>query len=111
ADDEVYSFRLLEHFARFRESMKMMRFTIPYSDVDLYDAVRAVISGNEIKEDVHMHMCAYVTGTGLDATTPTGIYINPRRRPAAGRAWPRAPGSSAASAPGSAPRTTRSPSA
>jgi len=34
-----------------------------------------------------MHMCAYVTGTGLDATTPTGIYINPRRR----RAWPRAP--------------------
>src|SRR5262249_27532895 len=81
ADDEVYSFRLLEHFARFRESMKMMRFTIPYSDVDLYEAVRTVISGNEIKEDVHMHMCAYVTGTGLDATTPTGIYINPRRRP------------------------------
>jgi branched-chain amino acid aminotransferase len=61
--------------------MKMMRFTIPYSDVDLYEAVRTVISGNDIKEDVHMHMCAYVTGTGLDATTPTGIYINPRRRP------------------------------
>src|SRR5262245_59707800 len=81
ADDEVYSFRLLEHFQRFRESMKMMRFTIPYSDVDLYEAGRAVISGNEIKEDVHMHMCAYVTGTGLDATTPTGIYINPGRRP------------------------------
>src|SRR6185369_11972692 len=28
ADDEVYSFRLPEHFQRFRESMKMMRFTI-----------------------------------------------------------------------------------
>jgi len=81
ADDEVYSFRLPEHFARFRESMKMMRFTIPYSDVDLYEAVRTVLSGNEVKEDIHMHMCAYVTGTGLDATTPTGIYINPRRRP------------------------------
>src|SRR5437773_5652843 len=81
ADDEVYSFRLPEHFARFRESMKMMRFTIPYSDLDLYEAVRSVLSGNEVKEDIHMHMCAYVTGTGLDATTPTGIYINPRRRP------------------------------
>src|SRR5438552_4749308 len=81
ADDEVYSFRLPEHFQRFRESMKMMRFTIPYSDLDLYEAVRQVLSGNEIKEDVHMHMCAYVTGTGLNATTPTGIYINPRRRP------------------------------
>src|SRR5207249_5048903 len=81
ADDEVYSFRLPEHFQRFRESMKMMRFTIPYSDLDLYEAVRSVLSGNEVKEDIHMHMCAYVTGTGLDATTPTGIYINPRRRP------------------------------
>jgi branched-chain amino acid aminotransferase len=28
-----------------------------------------------------MHMVAYVTGAGLDATTPTGVYINPRRRP------------------------------
>src|SRR5437762_3967187 len=81
ADDEVYSFRLPEHFARFREPMKMMRFTIPYSDIDLYEAVRTVLSGNEVKEDIHMHMCAYVTGTGLNATTPTGIYINPRRRP------------------------------
>jgi len=81
ADDEVYSFRLPEHFQRFRESMKMMRFTIPYSDLDLYEAVRQVLSGNDAKEDVHMHMCAYVTGTGLNATTPTGMYINPRRRP------------------------------
>ncbi|PYM78468.1 MAG: branched-chain amino acid aminotransferase [Candidatus Rokuibacteriota bacterium] len=81
ADDEVYSFRLPEHFQRFRESMKMMRFTIPYSDLDLYEAVRQVLSGNDVREDIHMHMCAYVTGTGLNATTPTGIYINPRRRP------------------------------
>src|SRR5258705_1339133 len=81
ADDEVYSFRLPEHFQRFRQSMKMMRFTIPYSDLDLYEAVRQVLSGNDVREDIHMHMCAYVTGTGLNATTPTGIYINPRRRP------------------------------
>src|SRR5256886_12314351 len=46
ADDEMYAFRLAEHFVRFRESMRMMRFTIPYSDVDLYQAVRAVLSGN-----------------------------------------------------------------
>src|ERR1700752_3035996 len=31
-DDQLYCFRLDEHFARFRESMKMMRFTGPYSD-------------------------------------------------------------------------------
>ena len=83
ADEELYCFRLAEHFVRFRESMRMMRFTIPYSNVDLYQAVRAVLSGNEVREDVHMHLVAYVLGTGLDATTPSGLYINPRRRPRA----------------------------
>jgi branched-chain amino acid aminotransferase len=84
-DEELYCFRLEDHFARFRESMKMMRFTIPYSDDDLYAAVREVLRGNEVREDVHMHMVAYVAGGGLDATSPTGLYINPRRRPAMGR--------------------------
>jgi branched-chain amino acid aminotransferase len=79
-DEEMYAFRLEAHFARIRESMKMMRFTVPYSDVDLYEAVREILAGNEIREDVHMHMVAYVTGTGVDATSPTGLYINPRRR-------------------------------
>ena len=83
-DDELYAFRLAEHFARFRESMKMMRFTIPYQDLDLYDAVRQVLSGNEAREDIHMHLVAYVAGAGLDATSPTGLYINPRRRPRIG---------------------------
>ena len=83
ADQELYCFRLDEHFARFRESMKMMRFTVPYSDVDLYEAVREVIRANEVREDIHMHLVAYVLGAGLDATTPTGLYINPRRRPSA----------------------------
>jgi len=82
-DGEMYGFRLAEHFARLRESMKMMRFTVPYSDVDLYEAVRDVLTANQVREDVHMHMVAYVLGTGLDATTPTGLYINPRRRPSA----------------------------
>ena len=80
ADEEMYCFRLAEHFARFRESMKMMRFTIPYGDADLYEAVRQVLAGNDLREDIHMHMVAYVLGAGLDATEPSGIYINPRRR-------------------------------
>jgi branched-chain amino acid aminotransferase len=81
ADQELYGFRLADHFARLRESMKMMRFTVPYSDDDLFEAVRTVLAGNGIREDVHLHLVAYVGGAGLDATTPTGLYINPRRRP------------------------------
>ena len=80
ADEELYAFRLQEHFTRLRESMKMMRFTVPYTDVDLDEAVREVLRGNAIREDVHMHLVAYVVGVGMDATAPTGLYINPRRR-------------------------------
>ena len=80
ADEELYCFRLEEHFTRLRESMKMMRFTIPYSNDDLYEAVREVLHGNDIHEDIHMHMVAYVLGSGQDVTEPTGLYINPRRR-------------------------------
>jgi branched-chain amino acid aminotransferase len=80
-DRELYCCRLDEHFARFRESMKMMRFDIDYDDAGLYEAVRQVLAGNEVREDVHMHMVAYVAGVGLDATSPTGLYIIPRRRP------------------------------
>jgi branched-chain amino acid aminotransferase len=80
ADEELYSFRLDEHFTRLRESMKMMRFTVPYSDADLRAAVHDVLAGNEIREDIHMHLVAYVVGAGMDSTSPTGLYINPRRR-------------------------------
>src|SRR6266571_3107156 len=66
-DGELYGFRLADHFARLRESMKMMRFSVPYSDDELFEAVRAVLVAN-------------VGGAGLDATSPTGLYINPRRR-------------------------------
>src|SRR2546430_7642147 len=49
-------------FRSLRESMKMMRFGVPYSDVDLYEAAREVLRGNAIREDVHMHLVAYVVG-------------------------------------------------
>jgi branched-chain amino acid aminotransferase len=80
ADQELYCFRLGEHFARLRESMKMMRFRVGYSDSDLRAAVREVLAGNHLREDVHMHLVAYVVGPGLDATSPTGLYVSPRRR-------------------------------
>lgn len=79
-EEELYCFRLDEHFARIRESMKMMRFTVPYSDEELYEAVREVLVGNDIHEDLHMHMVAYVVGSGQAVTEPTGLYINPHRR-------------------------------
>jgi branched-chain amino acid aminotransferase len=80
ADGELYGFRLAEHFDRLRESAKMMRFAVPYGDDALFEAVREVLTGNAIQDDVHMHLVTYVLAPGMDATAPTGLYINPRRR-------------------------------
>jgi branched-chain amino acid aminotransferase len=80
AEEELFCFRLKEHFARIRESLKMNRFNASYTDADFYEAVRETLRGNQIREDVHMHMVAYCTGVGVDATGPIGLYINPRRR-------------------------------
>jgi branched-chain amino acid aminotransferase len=80
AEEELFCFRLKEHFVRLRESLKMNRFDVPYSETDLFEAVRETLRGNQIREDVHMHLVAYVGGAGLDSTSSTGLYINPRRR-------------------------------
>ena len=37
---EAYAFRLREHFTRWFESMKMMRFSVPYSAEELEEALR-----------------------------------------------------------------------
>src|SRR5437773_10024437 len=75
ADGELYGFRLAEHFARLRESMKMMRFSVPHSHVDLAEAAREAITAHEGRDDIHMHLVAHAPGPGLAATTRTGPYL------------------------------------
>jgi branched-chain amino acid aminotransferase len=77
---EAHAFRLQEHFMRWFESMKMMRFSVPYAPADLEAALREVIKGNNFKEDVHGYLVAYVDAEGLTATAPVGVYLIFRRR-------------------------------
>ena len=77
---ELYCFRLHEHFERFFASMKMMRFTLPYGPDDLTDFIREMVQGNEFREDIHFIMAAYVAESGIAAREPIGLYISPRRR-------------------------------
>ncbi len=108
ADGEVYCFRLGEHFARLRESMKMMRFTVPYTDMDLYEAVREVLRGNDDPRG-RPHAPGRLRGRPPGSTRPPrpGSTSIPGAAPASSTAT----GSAAASPRGSAPATTRSRSA
>lgn len=77
---EAYAFRLREHFTRWFESMKMMRFSVPYTVEELEEALREVIKANEFREDVHGYLVAYVDAEGLTSTAPVGVYLLFRRR-------------------------------
>ena len=107
ADGELYCFRLDEHFARLRESMKMMRFTVPYTDDDLYEAVREVLARQ--RASARTSTCTWSPtwpAPGLDATTPDRALHQPAP---ARRASSRATGSGAASPRGRAPRDNAIP--
>jgi branched-chain amino acid aminotransferase len=80
AKQEAYAFRLKEHFTRWFESMKMMRFSVPYTPAALEEALRQVIKANGYREDAHGYLVAYVDAEGLTATEPVGVYLLFRRR-------------------------------
>ena len=71
---ELYVFRLAEHFERFHRTLKAVRFDTSYSDEQLTGMVQQVLRANEVRDDVHLRVSAYIEGSGLyDATGPVSI--------------------------------------
>lgn len=76
---QMYCFRLRDHYRRFRRSLAMMRFDFPYSDEEVEGSLLDVIRSNELQEDVHLLQVAYLKVFGLDNPGPIGMYIVPRK--------------------------------
>jgi len=81
---ELYGFRLREHFQRLVESLRICRMPSPL-DADGYtaDMVR-LMRANELREDLHMRVTAYVDDPdgGLGSFEPTSVSMaaHPMRR-------------------------------
>ncbi len=76
---QVYIFRLPEHLARLRQSMKVMRMTPPYSSDELTAACTGLVARNDFREDVQIRPTVYFGEGGLYAHTSdkitTGAFI------------------------------------
>ena len=90
--DQLYAFRLGEHLARLRRSMKSLRMEIEYTEADLERGVVDLIRVNDFRQDVHVCVVAYFNmGPNFDPlchTTDTGVHITSTpvpRSPAYGR--------------------------
>lgn len=78
-DGQLYAFRVGDHLARLRRSMKSLHMRIGYSDADLRQACADLARANDFREDTHFCVVAYFdTGPGFDPlnyTDDTGVHI------------------------------------
>ena len=64
-DRELYVFRLPEHVERMRLGMRVMRFSEVYDAAYLTDCVLRMLRANELRENVHIRVIAFLDGDDL----------------------------------------------
>lgn len=78
-DDRLHAFRVADHLARLRQSMKALHMEIEHTDAELAQACNDLVLANGYGTDVHVCVVAYF-GMGphfdpLAHTTETGVHI------------------------------------
>ena len=61
-EEELYIFRNAEHLRRLRQSCKVMRMQLPYSDEELTRAFVELLRKNSFNTTVHFRPVAYISG-------------------------------------------------
>ena len=87
-EGQLYLFRVREHIERIRQSAKIMRLELKYSDDEVVDWVRQLAEMNEYREDVYIRPIVYksseVVGVRMHNleddflmfVTPFGAYLD-----------------------------------
>ena len=84
ADRELYVFRLPEHVERMRFGMRVMRFSEVYDAAYLTDCVLRMLRANDLRENVHIRVIAFLDGDDeLSAAGPVGLIAGAVPRPSA----------------------------
>jgi branched-chain amino acid aminotransferase len=79
ADRQLNVFRLDDHLARLRRSMRVLHMPLRYSDADIEEACLELLRANAFREDTHLVVVAYF-GMGaqfdpLSHTEETGLHV------------------------------------
>ncbi len=62
-ESQLYLFRLADHLARLRDSMKLMRMASDFSNEEMAQAIIGLLRANKVKEDVYIQPLAYFKGS------------------------------------------------
>jgi branched-chain amino acid aminotransferase len=74
---QLYVFRLREHLERLADSAKIAHIRLPYSANEFTDILLRLIRENELRQDVHIRLVAYVGEDNgrLESTGSVGVTI------------------------------------
>jgi len=75
---QLYAFRLDDHYNRLLNSMKMFRMEMKYTKEDFTKALIDVVKANNYKEDIAVRQTVFVDGFGSwFAEGPVGMFVAP----------------------------------
>jgi branched-chain amino acid aminotransferase len=101
AQEELYGFRLREHFERMERSCRLIRVSLPGSADDLVETTRDLLRRNRFRTDVYVRPLAYKGGRVMKVALegirdgfaiysfPTGAYLPTDGLKAAVSSWRR----------------------
>lgn len=88
-DGELYLFKVREHIQRIRQSAKIMRMSLKYSDDEIVETIHDLVKQNGYREDVYIRPMVYksseIVGVRMHNleddflvyVTPFGAYLDP----------------------------------
>jgi len=75
---QLYAFRLDDHYKRLQNSVKMIRFEEKYTIAQMKEGLISVVRANSYKEDIAVRQTIFIDGFGSwNSTGPVGMFIAP----------------------------------
>ncbi len=77
-ENQLYAFRLAEHYKRLVGSMKLFRFDNPYTVDELQKALLDTVRANDYREDIAIRQTVFLDGFGTWSSTDTiNMFVAP----------------------------------
>ncbi len=77
-EQQLFAFRLDEHYKRLLESMKLFQMAPKYSKEDMEQSMLAVVRANDYREDIAVRQTVFVDGFGTwSSKEPVNMFIAP----------------------------------
>ena len=82
-EQQLYAFRLADHYKRLQNSIKILRFNSPYSTSDFQQGLIDVVKANGYREDIAVRQTVFVDGIGgtWNSCEPINMFIAPIAKP------------------------------